>query len=188
MAELSYAQVSALLKYDSETGKLFWIHRPVSMFTDSLKQWTAEMNAERWNVRCAGKEAFTAASEGYRVGTILKRRAYAHRIAWLLHYGVWPTNHIDHINGDRSDNRIVNLRDATPLENRRNSRRRSDNKSGICGVSWCPRSNKWETCIRVKGRSIHLGKFASLSEAAAARAEASAKYGFSTRHGAPSPS
>ena len=89
----------------------------------------------------------------------------AHRLAWLCVTGEWPENHIDHINGDRSDNRLINLREATPLENAQNNKLRSDNTSGFIGVSAHKASGKWTANIRVNGALRYLGLFDDLSEA-----------------------
>lgn len=92
----------------------------------------------------------------------------AHRIAWLFHYGELPDDdvQIDHINGDRADNRISNLRLATRFENTRNSRRRRDNTSGVKGVGWHKSTGKWVAYIRENGKHRHLGLFRSIDEAA----------------------
>lgn len=177
MSDLTYAQVSQLLKYEPETGKLFWLPRPVEMFP-------SEPLRKTWSTRYSGKETFTAIdSNGYRVGSIFGRMYKAHRVVWLVHKGSWPAGEIDHINGDRADNRIVNLRDVSPSENHRNQRRRSDNSSGFCGVRWHKRDQKWMAQIKVYGKWSHLGYFENFEDAVAARLAANTKYGFTERHG-----
>jgi len=69
-------------------------------------------------------------------GTFMRKTYAAHRVAWFLHHGAWPMGEIDHINGNAQDNRIANLRDVTHKENTRNMKRRSDNTSGITGISY----------------------------------------------------
>ena len=97
-------------------------------------------------------------TNGYRKIGLLGNRFYAHRLAWLLHYGEWPTEFLDHINGDRSDNRIANLREADSVINSQNQRRSHDgNVSGLLGVS--KHRNKWQAHIRTSGRNIYLGTF-----------------------------
>jgi hypothetical protein len=78
----------------------------------------------------------------------------AHRLAWLYVHGVWPSKYIDHINGDKGDNRITNLRDASPTVNSRN-RRVADHM----GTSKDERTNKWRSSIKVNGKRKHLGMF-----------------------------
>jgi hypothetical protein len=94
----------------------------------------------------------------------------AHRIAWLLTYGEIPPRFLDHINGDRADNRISNLRLATIAQNNQNQRKaRSDNKStGILGVHYFPQGDKYRPRIMVDGKSINLGLFDTPEEARAA--------------------
>jgi len=157
------------LSYCSETGRMFWRD-------------CADMS-NRWRAQFAGKEAFTAVCGGYRTGSIDDAKFKAHRIAWAIHYGEWPSGQIDHKNGVRADNQIENLRVATQQENMRNRAMNRNNTSGTCGVTWCKRQKKWKVQIKVDGRMIHLGLFDSLDDAAAARAEASARYGFTKRHG-----
>lgn len=177
MAELSYAQVSALLKYDSETGKLYWLPRPVEMCP-------SQQEANRWNSRFAGKEAFISLHHtGYLKGAILNIHFRAHRICWLLHYRSWPENSIDHINGDKTDNRIENLRDVTCAENHKNQRMRSNNTSGFRGVYWNKNMDKWQSYIRENGRSKHLGVFTEFEEAVKSRLEAERRLGYHPNHG-----
>lgn len=96
----------------------------------------------------------------------------AHRVIWLRTYGWWPKEHIDHINGDRADNRLCNLREATNAENLRNCAAYANNTSGYKGVTWDKRANKWKGQIMVGGKSRHLGYFASPEEAHAAYCKA----------------
>jgi hypothetical protein len=79
-----------------------------------------------------------------------------------------PAGEVDHINGVRADNRIANLRLATMSQNRANAKRRSDNRSGLKGVSWCAPRSKWRAQIKTGGRSQHLGLFGSAEAAHAA--------------------
>lgn len=94
--------------------------------------------------------------------------AYAHRLAWQYVFGEAPACDVDHINRDRSDNRIVNLRLATRSLNHRNSDRKPSNKSGYKGVSWSKQRRKWVAFIRVEGKSVNLGGYADPAEAHAA--------------------
>lgn len=176
MAELTYAEVARLLKYEPEAGRLFWRERPRSMFK-SEHLWRL------WNFRFAGKEAFTALRRGYPAGGILGRVYCAHRVAWLLFYGVWPTHEIDHIDGDKTNNRIANLRDVPKSVNLRNARMKRNNTTGATGVYWDKRSAKWQAQITVDGRQRSLGYFDEKADAVAARAATNEKHGFSARHG-----
>lgn len=94
----------------------------------------------------------------------------AHRLAWFYVHGRWPTEQIDHINGERADNRIANLREAGRPENAKNRKRNVNNKSGFKGVH--PLNGGWAAQIRVNGNRHHLGTFTTPSAAAAAYREA----------------
>lgn len=157
------------LRYEPETGKLFWLDH--------------EGMSKQWHTKWAGKESFTADSYGYRVGNIDNRLFLAHRVAWALHYGEWPIDQIDHINGVKDDNRINNLRAVTNQENQKNSSMAVNNKSGVTGVYWSKISRWWVAQIKVDGKQLYLGKFDTIEEAAAVRKEAATKYGFTERHG-----
>ena len=158
------------LRYEPETGKLFWLDG-------------AEMPS-RWRTQFAGKEALTTVSgNGYLWGSVNNVQLRAHRVIWALSHGEQPSDQIDHINGIRTDNRIENLRVATQQENSRNRAMSRDNTSGVCGVSWSKACGKWEVRIKIDGQSKNLGYFQSIDEAKAVRAEASARYEFTKRHG-----
>lgn len=111
------------------------------------------------------KEAGYLTKKGY-VKIVIKGKQYAaHRLAWLYVHGEWPAGEIDHKNRIKSDNRIINLRDTTKNKNQQNSKLRTDNKSGVKGVSWHTHHGKWVAQIRVDGKNYHLGYFDTLEEA-----------------------
>lgn len=109
-------------------------------------------------------------SRGYLCVRIDGRSHGLHRMAWMIHNGVEiPDGYeIDHANGDRSDNRIANLRLATRAENNRNVGTRKDNTSGFKGVNWQPENKKWRAAICKDGRRRYLGLFSTKEQAAAA--------------------
>ncbi|MBO0141521.1 HNH endonuclease [Agrobacterium sp. Ap1] len=181
MAELTYAQVSALLKYDPESGKLFWRERSADHYRHTTKP---DALAKTFNSTFAGREAFTYVdSNGYRCGNLMNKPNRAHRVIWLLSHGVWPTNGVDHINGNPEDNRLVNLRAADQQLNCRNQSRSRRNTSGVTGVHYDKKLEKWSAHITVCRRNIYLGNFDDFFEAVQCRLEANIKYGFSSTHG-----
>ena len=118
-----------------------------------------------------GAIATNVSVHGYaRIG-IDGERYPAHRLAWLYVYGRWPTKQIDHINRNRLDNRIVNLREATDAENRQNMSLSVTNKSGVKGVSWDKQRKKWYAKITHNYKQISLGMFDDIKDAANAYAE-----------------
>ncbi len=94
-----------------------------------------------------------------------------------------PSGEIDHINGDRTDNRICNLRDVTSAGNSCNRRRQDRNTSGVTGVAWDKRASRWQARIGLNGKQKYLGYFDSLDEAVAARKAAELELGFHPNHG-----
>lgn len=161
-----------LLSYDPETGALTWRPRTREMCK-------TYRSFRIWQATCANQPALTNCSQGYFRGTILGRPFKAHRVAWALHYGEWPQGDIDHINGDPTDNRIINLRTVDHRTNMRNVKLRADSTSGVPGVSWFKRHQKWMASIA--GR--YIGYFATLEEATAARKAAERENGFHPNHG-----
>ena len=134
-----------ILTYDPEEGKIFW--------------------AKRIGNRLPGSRAGTNSAGGYRIVRIFRHRYLEHRIIWLIVHGRWPENEIDHINGDRRDNRLCNLREATRAQNACNRRLSARNKSGHRGVSWNRASEKWSAKIWHNNTRISLGHFSSLEDA-----------------------
>lgn len=153
MEDLSIEEVRRALTYDPETGKLIWKWR------DDVPQQT--------NSRFAGKEGFTSNSNGYRIGLLNGRCYTAHRVAWAIHHGWWPTSRIHHKNGDRKDNRIENL----TLEKQESSPRNmyKNNKSGHTGVAFFKRTGKWMAYVSKMGKQVRLGYFETKELAIAAR-------------------
>lgn len=92
----------------------------------------------------------------------------AQRLVWLYIYGVFPPSDTDHINQVKSDNRVCNLRLATRAENKRNTKKRRDNKSGHKGVSWSTSNKKWRASCTYHGKSICIGYFVNIEDAARA--------------------
>ena len=149
-----------LLRYEPETGKLFWLPRPVETFASNRA-------ATIWNKRYAGAEAFTFTSPaGYKQGRVNYRAVQAHRVIWAMTSGAWPLHEIDHINGDPGDNRLSNLRAATRSENGRNVRKHRDATSRFRGVSWSSRDKRWVAHICTDGKVKSLGNYVSEIEAA----------------------
>lgn len=166
-----------LISYNPCTGALTWKARPESMFS-------ASCHMLRWNKRYAGTPALQARHvEGYRHGSICGQHVLAHRAAWAIATGRWPSDQIDHINGDRADNRLSTLREASPSVNRRNAARHRRNKSGVNGVHLRKSDGRYLANILVDGRTKHLGLFDTLAEAAAARSAAERLLGYHPSHG-----
>jgi len=145
-----------------------------------LVSYNAETGTFTWNKTrpycTVGKPAGGLTPYGY-VRIVLCGRPYqAHRLAWFYTYGRWPSHEIDHINGVRDDNRLANLREATPSQNQANKAMRSDNTSGIKGVSWDRSRGKWHASINVSGRMKNLGRFQKIEDAASAYADAAMKF------------
>lgn len=172
-----------LLDYNPETGKLYWRMRSPEHFAEGT--YSADRRCKSWNKANAGKEAFThVMGIGYAQGSVNNRLLLAHRVIWAIQTGEWPQGDIDHINGDRSDNRWPNLRDVSHAINLRNAAGKSSNASGVTGVSFRPERGKWRARVMVDGRERCLGHFESFDDAVAARKRAMQSDGFTSRHGA----
>lgn len=127
--------------------------------------------------RKLGQKVGSISKSGYhQIG--IKNRSYpAHRLAWVYVYGVWPPHDVDHINRNRADNRIENLRLATRAENLRNAPVNRRSSSGVRGVHATRKGKKpWQANIMVNGKRYFLGLFNDLESAAKAYADACAKF------------
>lgn len=105
------------------------------------------------------------------------------RIIYAMHYGDPGSLLIDHIDQDKTNNRIENMRVVTNKENRRNLTKNTGNTSGYTGVVWHKSSQKWNAQIRVNGKHIHLGTFSKIEDAATVRKSAEQRYRFHENHG-----
>lgn len=130
-------------------------------YRDGELYWRKKSNKRHSIANPAG----TINSIGYRVITINGKKIHAHRLVWLWH-GLELPEQIDHINGNRADNRIENLRAANYVTNAYNSKIKSDNTSGVKGVSWCNTYNKWVVQIFHQKKKLSA-RFKSFAEAKA---------------------
>ena len=146
---------------------------------------SAEHQCAIWNAQHAGKDAFTSiGNHGYLTSSIRGKRYTAHRVAWAIFRGEWPEGEIDHVNHNRTDNRMHNLRHVSRSENARNLSRATNNPSGVTGVYWYEPTRRWVAKIHENGRMRHLGYFTDKDAAVSARIEAQSRLGFHKNHGA----
>lgn len=148
-AALTAERLRELLHYDPETGIFRW-------------------KVARGRKAPAGSVAGSLESKGYNQIKIDGRTYMAHRLSWLYFMERWPTDQIDHINGEKADNRFANLREATGAENSHNRRIPRHNTSGVKGVSFDKRYGKWRAELQWDGKSHYLGMFNAIEDAAAA--------------------
>lgn len=175
-----------LLRYDPESGRLTWRWRTAEVYPERFAKGIRRM--ESWNSHYAGLEALRGVSRpgGYLTGTIFGIRVRAHRVIWAMVNGFWPMVEVDHIDGDKMNNRISNLRLAGKTENMRNMPIPKTNTSGILGVGKNFTSSgrlRWTATIRENGRAKHLGYFDTAEQAKAARKDAERRLGFHPNHG-----
>lgn len=175
--EITPEFLSALVR--NEDGVLFWKAR-----TDN--RGCHLYTVERWNRSFCGKPIkIKHLMHGYQGIRIFSHLFLFHRVLWALHYGSWPKGELDHLNGDKSDNRIENLRDTTKAENMRNQKLRTDSTSGFPGVHFRRerKSKPWVARIGVNGTWKTLGYFATREEAIECRQREQSRFGFTARHG-----
>jgi hypothetical protein len=157
--EFDLALLREVLHYEPATGEFFW-------------------RVDRANKK-AGEKAGGIGPNGYRTICVSYRKYYAHHLAFVLSGQDLPPPgaHVDHINGNQSDNRVANLRVVTPSKNGLNrTRLNKNNTSGTTGVYFDRKGHRWLAQIQVNGKQHCLGRFYSIEEAIAARAAAHARY------------
>lgn len=160
MKNLTAERLRAVLDYDKATGHL-------------IRRVSYHRIAPVGSV--AGYVAKNGRRSGYRYASVDGKLYLAHRLVWLHVMGSWPTDCIDHINGERDDNRIENLRDVSRAVNQQNERKaHKTNKSGLLGVS--PSRDRFKASITRSAKTVHLGTFSTGEEAHAAYVAAKRQY------------
>jgi hypothetical protein len=148
---ITQAELKERLHYDPDTGVFTW-----------LKKGGGFLSKTCGHISAHGQDA------GYVRIAMGGKKYRAHRLAWLYVYGSWPELGLDHINRIKADNRIANLREATPLENGRNATFETNPASGLKGV-WKPKhTHRWAARIFLLDRSLNLGYYDTPEEAHAA--------------------
>lgn len=170
-----------ILRYDPHTGGLYWRERTPDMFTDTGH--SAERKCTTWNSRFAGKRAGNVADDGYASISVNYTILLAHRVIWKMHNGTDPSDQIDHIDGNRSNNRIENLRDVSRSDNQRNQAIMKNNTSGHHGVHYSKTEGMWRAAINTNGKKKTLGRYRCITAAIIARKIAEETYGYHKGHG-----
>jgi hypothetical protein len=150
---MNISTLQEFLAYDAETGKLIWKKKPSKNIS-------------------AGNLAGYYSKTGYVQIGISGKIYYGHRVAWAIYYNETPPKMIDHINNDKLDNRICNLRSASNAENMRNMGKTKRNKTGYKGVYYHQKNKKYIAAIGYKMKTIYIGSFNTAEEARAAYCEA----------------
>lgn len=145
---ITQERLKQLLHYDPDTG----------LFTRIQSYYKTRI----------GKFVGTVDARGYIVISVAGKPMLAHRLAWLYVYGAFPPAHLDHINGDTQDNRLVNLRSTTAKQNVENQKLHKNNKTGYRGVCYHEQSNKYRAYIKHNRKQIYIGSFDTAEEASAA--------------------
>ena len=157
-AVFSAEELRSAIDYNKETGDFTWKSKKTG--------WTR-----------AGALAGSTRKDGYVLISVNGKRYLAHRLAWLYVNGQWPSKLIDHIDGNPSNNRIANLREADQRTNMQNQRRAlSNSKSGYLGVCWSANAKKWHSQINIDGTNTHVGYYNTKEEAHAAYVDAKRKH------------
>ena len=154
---MDQATLKQLLRYDPDTGEWFWLNTSCTKIKP-------------------GMIAGNVYKHGYRIINIDRKKYQSSRLAFLYQTGQFPERFVDHIDGNPSNDRWINLRESTPSENQFNKKLQKNNSSGQKGVSWCKRKNKWYARIWHNRKTILLGYFASKEEAIKVRKEAEITY------------
>ena len=159
--DLTFEYVNEAIRYDPESGFLYWKERPLHHFRS---EWAWEI----FNKTYPGTKIGNLSASGYYKFNLKGRTYVCHRIAWLLYYKKWPDDLLDHKNLDKTDNRISNLREATYSQNAINSGPSKLNKLGIKGVSYSKAKKKYRAQIQYEKKYVHIGYYDTAEEAGAA--------------------
>lgn len=166
ISDLTPEYVKSILEYDSASGVFTW-------------------KENRWRSVKAGEVAGGMHKDGYldvRI-KVFGCRPFLHRLAFLVMTGSWPVGQVDHLNGNRTDNRWENLRDASKGQNMRNRCLGRHNTSGVMGVHWCKTHQCWRSRIDKDKKKYSLGYFSDFFEAVCARKSAENRLDYHKNHG-----
>lgn len=172
-----YKYAASMVIYNPLNGSMKW-----------KREEETDRYSKRWNSQHAGRECRSRDSDGYieiykkKNGKTLFR-VRAHRLAWFIVYGKEPDFEIDHINQNKTDNRIENLRDVPRFLNCRNKPKSKANSSGVTGVYWHKSVNKWAACVVMLNKNKHIGVFEDIKDAEAAVKAFRAQNEFTELHG-----
>lgn len=158
-SKISIERLREVLSYDPTTG----------VFTRKIPMGRHGCHKE-------GKICGNITPKGYVFICVDKYKCMAHRLAWAYYYGVWPNGDLDHIDQNKSNNAIANLREATRKQNMQNVTVHKHNTSGHKGVAWHAQNSKWRAYIFNDYKQKHLGLFDSKEDAVQARKNAELKY------------
>lgn len=157
---IDIARLREAVRYNPDTGLL--------EMADTAPEWWDAWSAKTWAGRYARKPAFAAKNaDGYRYGVFCGAHILAHHAAWAIMHGEWA-DALDHIDGNRENNAIVNLRVADVLRNNWNRSSRAGASSRFVGVTWFKSQREWRANIETGGRKFFLGSFQTEEDAAKA--------------------
>lgn len=159
---MTYEKLAKELDYDFKSGVFTW-----------KKDKTTRVKA--------GDIAGTL-KDGYLRIRLNNKAYYAHKLAWLYVYKVLPTQQIDHINHNRADNSIVNLRLVDAKDNSKNRTKNKNNTSGVMGVYWYKDRKRWVARIKIDDKLVNLGSYVNFSDAVNARKNAEVLYNYHENH------
>ena len=165
--QLTNNYLKEILKYEPDTGVFYWLRA---------------CKGTAYGTKCVGIVTAGVGKQYCRI-RIDQKDYLAHRLAFLYMTGSMPRYTVDHINGDGLDNRWANLRDVTIQENNKNLRMRSDNTTGITGVTRHSKADRYVAQITINGKNTYLGMFENIEDAALERRKAEIKHGFHKNHG-----
>lgn len=164
-----------LILYDPDTGYCYWRHRPLTYFNSKRdRNW--------WNNMYAGKKIGHLSKNGYLRCSLMGSWYLVHRLVWYLNFGITEKD-IDHINHDRCDNRISNLRLVNDSTNQKNRKLNENNSSGHSGISWVEKRQKWQVQIQHNGKNEWGGYFSNYEDAVNKVKEMYRVYNFHDNHG-----
>lgn len=164
---ITYEELIKYVDYDREKGQLIWKERDNPQF----------------NAKYSGNPVGSKDSDGYLTTKIKAKTYKVHKLVWVFLYKKWADFEIDHIDGDKTNNRKHNLRDVSKSHNQKNASKRKDNTSGCTGVTWNKAVKKWQSSLSHKKKRIHLGYFEDINDAIKARKRAEPLFGYHPNHG-----